>query len=667
MVLETQFPSFSEWLYGTNQTWGAALTWFYWIGILILISLVIGFLFMGIRMGPHRALTIVTNAVKNTFTDLAHLSFKRIFAIALLSFKEALRRKILIGFAIFIVVLLFAGMFLDTRSPDPARLYINFIFWVNNALILLLALFISTFSIPNDFKYKTIYTLATKPVRAGEIILGRIFGFTLMCTAMLVVMGALSYGFVIRSVAHTHTLTADDLRSVETTKEGERALEGKTSLVKEHRHNVYLPPEFLKNPAGKSVMTDPNQGHSHSVTIVGQGKDRQYQLSGVENMFTARVPIYGKLRFRDTSGFDSEKGINVGDEWEYRSFIQGASDAALIWQFKGIKKESFPEGLPIEMTLGVFRTHKGNIERGVMGVLAVRNPETGLKVETHQFESVEFNTKRLLVPLKIKPFELTEDKDNKYAKSIKHNSPRVQVISSKAKRPNGDVIYDIPENKLNQAYAQKSASPNGGNEFDLFDDLVSSDGRVEIWISCEDPMQYFGAAEPDLYIRAYDEYFTVNFIKGFFCIWLEMFLIIVYGVILSSFLSAPIAIFGTLFIMITGVFHQYVVKLATGRTEGGGVLESMYRLLRQDNMITELPDNFLGAFISMSDQAINNVIGIVGFLAPDMTLFANSEYVASGFNIPWNLISIDAVTTLGFFIPLFFIGYLCMKLREIAA
>ena len=38
----------------------------------------------------------------------------------------------------------------------------------------------------------------------------------------------------------------------------------------------------------------------------------EYKLSGVKNMFTARVPIYGRLRFRDTTNFDTEKGINVG-------------------------------------------------------------------------------------------------------------------------------------------------------------------------------------------------------------------------------------------------------------------------------------------------------------------------------------------------------------------
>ena len=40
-------------------------------------------------------------------------------------------------------------------------------------------LLLSTFSLPGDFKSKTIYTIVTKPVSAhGEIILGRILGFT---------------------------------------------------------------------------------------------------------------------------------------------------------------------------------------------------------------------------------------------------------------------------------------------------------------------------------------------------------------------------------------------------------------------------------------------------------------------------------------------------------
>ena len=59
-------------------------------------------------------------------------------------------------------------------------------------------------------------------------------------------------------------------------------------------------------------------------------------------MLVARVPVYGKLRFKNRLGVDAEKGINVGDEWTYRSFIEGGTRAAAIWTFEGIRSRSFP-------------------------------------------------------------------------------------------------------------------------------------------------------------------------------------------------------------------------------------------------------------------------------------------------------------------------------------
>ena len=38
-------------------------------------------------------------------------------------------------------------------------------------------------------------------------------------------------------------------------------------------------------------------------------------------------------------------------------------------------------------------------------------------------------------------------------------------------------------------------------EYDLFDDLTDN-GRMEIWLRCLEPKQYFGAAQADLYLRA---------------------------------------------------------------------------------------------------------------------------------------------------------------------
>ena len=80
-------------------------------------------------------------------------------------------------FAVFILILLFAGWFLDPGSLDPARLYLGFVLTTTSYLVLLLVLFFSAFSLPADIKNRTLHTVVTKPVRASEIVLGRILGF----------------------------------------------------------------------------------------------------------------------------------------------------------------------------------------------------------------------------------------------------------------------------------------------------------------------------------------------------------------------------------------------------------------------------------------------------------------------------------------------------------
>ncbi len=142
-------------------------------------------------------------------------------------------------FAVFILLLLFAGWFLDPGSEDPARLYLSFVLTATSYLVLLLALILSSLSLPADIRNRTLHTVVTKPVRASEVVLGRIVGFTAVGTLLLAVMGAISYGFVVRGLAHTHQLNADDLQPAEAAAAGQPAvLRGYTSRDNGHRHKV---------------------------------------------------------------------------------------------------------------------------------------------------------------------------------------------------------------------------------------------------------------------------------------------------------------------------------------------------------------------------------------------------------------------------------------------
>ena len=52
-----------------------------------------------------------------------------------------------------------------------------------------------------------------------------------------------------------------------------------------------------------------------------------------------------------------------------------------------------------------------------------------------------------------------------------------------------------------------------GRKLSLFDDIVA-DGKLEVWLQCIAPAQYFGAAQPDLYLHARDASFVVELPQG---------------------------------------------------------------------------------------------------------------------------------------------------------
>ncbi|HEX3727332.1 MAG TPA: ABC transporter permease, partial [Pirellulales bacterium] len=308
MVLDSGPVEFVVWF------WQACLFFLQAAAILGLVALVSGYLVVAFRYGPIGGGDVTYRMLKNAGRDLISFSPRRILALAWLAVQESLRRRVLVGFAVFILILLFAGWFLDTRSTDPAALYLSFVLTATTYLVLLMALFLSAFSLPADIKNHTIYTIVTKPVRPGEIVLGRILGFSAIGTVLLAVMGLFSYVFVVRVLNHTHTVDVASLKAAGGTNSDDRV--GRTSLAQNHRHQVTI-------HADGTGATDIAQGHYHEIDAVVDGDKTTYVVGPPKDLFTARVPAYGKLRFKDRAGQGRDRGINVGNEWKYRSFVEG--------------------------------------------------------------------------------------------------------------------------------------------------------------------------------------------------------------------------------------------------------------------------------------------------------------------------------------------------------
>ncbi|MFT5299730.1 MAG: hypothetical protein ACI814_000503, partial [Mariniblastus sp.] len=173
MVVDPEkFLPFQTWLVQNLPTFGLILLAAVVLGVLF------GYIVATFRHGPFEAFYTVAQVISQAIPDFMFTSPRRVFAIARLAIKEALRRKvILVTFAIFAASLLFGGWFMDNGSENPDQIYVNFVLWGTQLLILLMGMLISAFSLPDDIKNKTIYTVVTKPVRPTEIVLGRIVGF----------------------------------------------------------------------------------------------------------------------------------------------------------------------------------------------------------------------------------------------------------------------------------------------------------------------------------------------------------------------------------------------------------------------------------------------------------------------------------------------------------
>ncbi|MBA4104431.1 MAG: hypothetical protein C0485_01645 [Pirellula sp.] len=608
MVVEQQLLPYFQWLLtGGENSLGALPSFFFVFLGVAMAALVIGFAIAASRYGILRGGDVTYKTVSEGLSELLQTAPRRVWAIARLAIKESMRRRVAVALGVFFLVLLFANWFLSTNHQEPARLYLSFVLTASTYLVLGVALLLSAFSLPNDFKTKTIYTVVTKPVRAGEIILGRIIGFTIVITGLLAIMGVGSYIFVVRSLDHSHTVELESFQVVTGPAGEDAGKKGTTSRDAGHRHELTLDAE------GNGETTVEN-GHTHAIESIGENK---YRVSPPLGFIRARVPQYGKLRFIDRSGAAKDTGISVGSEWTYRSFIDGNTPATAIWTFDNVSDAVDPKppeaerSLPLSLIVRVFKTHKGVIGQALQGTIQLRNPESQLTSE----------------PL---PFDAQDQ--------------QVDDI-------------DIPRKLLSQSR----------QEIDLFKDLVSKDGKIEVLVKCLDRGQYFGFAQADCYIRHPDGSPIASFAKVCVSIWVQAVIVVSVGVTISTLVSGPVAMLFVVGFIILGFWRQDFVDIATGKSYGGGPAESVVRIATQANVMVQLEDTLLNNLVSGFDKYFAKpIMWAVAQTLPDFRSFSTVRYAADGYNVPWDRVFQDVTVCLGYVIGLSILGYFLLRTREVA-
>jgi ABC-type transport system involved in multi-copper enzyme maturation permease subunit len=205
-------------------------------------------------------------------------------------------------------------------------------------------------------------------------------------------------------------------------------------------------------------------------------------------------------------------------------------------------------------------------------------------------------------------------------------------------------------------------------DLDFFKDIAVN-GSFEVMIRCQDRGQYLGMAAADLYLRAKTLPFWWNFVKGYISIWLQMVIVICFGVMFSTFLSGPVAIIATVSFIVVGFFGGFIDELVSGKISGGGPIEALIRIPLQSGSATELDlgnvqlENGLRAV----DKALLTSVTTLKYAIPDFIQLGTADFVAYGVNLFEGLLARHLTICAGYFLLTSFISYFVLKTREMAA
>ena len=180
----------------------AATSWMMLVGILTLISVGLSFVLSLARNGGS-GVAIFTTGLRSYLGDLFSLSLGRIYALTKLTLLEAIRRKALLVFVVFAVLLMFAGWFLTDTNSRPelqVSIHVTFLLTAIAWLILPAVIFLSCWALPEDIRIRSLHTVVTKPARRLEIVIGRMAGMGIVSCLVLVVMGVIGAVWIYRKL-----------------------------------------------------------------------------------------------------------------------------------------------------------------------------------------------------------------------------------------------------------------------------------------------------------------------------------------------------------------------------------------------------------------------------------------------------------------------------------
>jgi hypothetical protein len=530
-----------------------------------------------------------------------------VWAIAKLSFKEAIHSQLLWVFLLVLIPFAFRNVLMGKVKPvDEIRSLVGIGSAFLTVLILFVASLVASLAIPSDIKNLNIYTIVSKPVERFEIVLGRFVGYVSLFSLVLIAASGVSLVMVANVAANVSPKALEETYKARVPVRGN--LEFKSRKKDFEATNVGREFDYRRYIAGHELSPQ---------RAIWNFKDLPTGLAYAEG---DRVPIEFTFDiFKLTKG-EQNKGVLV--DFRLVTYRVGQSPPTLRdngeWQWTDQKR---------------YEEYKKAVEdleqKGVK--ISGAKPGTPAWAEVNKLAE-EFGF-----------FEIRGKEVYDYAVT------GIEAPAGLFRNAMKDTPPKVPTVDKNGVESLQPAP------------------RLSIYVKCASGGQLLGMAEPDLYLLEAEQPFELNYLKGMVGLWCRLCIIVGLAVACSTYLSGILSFLAAAFIFLLGCFSEHINDLAFGRNVGGGPFRSLSQMVRAEQPTAPLSDTAGVKAILFLDNIWAWVIRRVQNMIPDVDSLSWSTYVSEGFNVSTEYLVVNLLVTFGYILPWGILAYYLMKSREVAA
>lgn len=531
-----------------------------------------------------------------------------VWAIAKLSFKEAIRSQVLWIFLIVTLPFLFPIQSLgNTKPADEMRATTAIITTFLSMLVLIPAVLVTAFGIPNDIKNLNIFTVVSKPIERFEIVLGRFVGYVALMTLVMLALTGVSLVLLTNSTV--------------------------SAKARDETYKARVP--YRGSLEFRSLIAS------------ARNEKREFEGTNVGREFDYRKYIAG-------ADISPQRAI-----WKFGTVPADMARAA-------------GDRVPVEFTFDVYKMTKGEQNKGALTRFQFATHNAPLKQPTSMKEPDWvwlLEDRKKAYDARVKEFK---DQGLDVLNLSVANPKNKPVWEALNKLTEEFGYYEISGKEVFDYQVMSVEIPAGlfrnAQKGDPGKDPTGAPvPRFSIYVKCESDGQLLGVAEPDLYLLQNQMPYWYNFLKGMIGLWCRLCIVVGLAVAISTYLSGVLTLLTTVFIFIVGFFTDHLSDLAGNRNVGGGPFQSMSQLVKAEQGTTPLNDSASTRALLFSDKGFAWLVRRIQNMVPDVDSFSWGHFVSEGFNVNTEYLVVNLLITFGYLLPWAILAYYLMKSREVAA